>query len=80
MGMPEIVAKDFGQMFGYYQCKTYMDNREEALKQAEANKVQKFRAWLEGVKGALYPDAELNTKTLSPAAEKKAGGGCCVIA
>lgn len=51
-GMNEIVAKDFGNMFAYFQTKTYTTTREAA----RDGKLTAFKDWLGYVKGMLYPE------------------------
>jgi len=56
-GMPEPVVKDFGAMFGLFQTQTYIDIREQALKDCTDKGMTDFKTWLGTVKGMLYPDA-----------------------
>ncbi|CAE8627840.1 unnamed protein product [Polarella glacialis] len=54
-GTPELVAKDFGNMFGFFQTDSYCNSRGEAFLECKG-KMTDFKAWLETVKAALYPE------------------------
>jgi len=60
MGMPELVARDFGHMFGFFQCDTYMAVREKALEEGKDKGLTDFKGWLGHVKHMLYPPVATN--------------------
>jgi nucleoside-diphosphate-sugar epimerase len=55
-GMPEMVAKDFGNMFGFFQTDIYCTLREAACKESGDKKLTPFKDWLGYVKTMLYPE------------------------
>mmetsp|Transcript_3335 Transcript_3335/g.7845 ORF Transcript_3335/g.7845 Transcript_3335/m.7845 type:complete len:353 (-) Transcript_3335:680-1738(-) len=57
-GMPEVVARDFGQMFGFYQCESAIAPRDKAYEEGiKAGNLAKFDDFLAAVKPMLYPPA-----------------------
>lgn len=56
-GFPEVVATDFGQMFGYYQTAVAQELRKKAFEEnMSRGDMTEFKAWLEMVKAMLYPE------------------------
>ena len=57
-GMPEPVARHFGQMFGFYQCESAIAPRDKAYEEGiKAGNLAKFDDFLAAVKPMLYPPA-----------------------